>query len=121
MRMLCAGGVCTWSPWQCKQLPGRQVQGFCTSTGECRVFLHRVSVCVSASVCVCVQCRMCCVPPCSAKESIPSVLDFVGYSQRAQDTLHKVKAFMEEYIYPSEKVTNQISHMAISFTTNKST
>ena len=41
----------------------------------------------------------------SEKSIVPSVLDFVGYSQRARDTLQQVKDFITEHIYPRELVS----------------
>ena len=38
-------------------------------------------------------------------EATPSVLDFVGYSQRAKNTLSKLKEFMQEHVYPAELVS----------------
>ena len=40
-----------------------------------------------------------------AAESMPPVLSFVGYSQRAKVTLLKLKEFMRDHIYPAESVS----------------
>ena len=80
----------------------------------------RVRASMHPCVCACMHaCVKCFSSPHRAKDNLPSVLDFVGYSQKARDILLQLKTFMQEYIYPSEKVTNQItpiSHLTISST-----